>query len=158
MPPTPLSSRDQEVVDAMAVYFSRMGATAGLPKSAALIYHALFVSEQPLSFGQVMEQGGLSKATASTGLKLLERIGAAHRVEMPTERGTYYRPELSVRRLIAGFFENTLQPGLQSGSEILEGMNGTDGLSEHLESRVKSLKHWHAMSEDLLPVLKALEP
>ena len=142
----------------MAAYFCRMGATVGLPKSAALIYHALFVADEPLSFTQIMEHAALSKATASTGLKLLERMGAVHRVETPTERASYFRPELSVRRLMTGYFENTLQPGLKAGGAILEELKLSEDVSEHLESRVTSLRHWHAMSEDLLPVLQALDP
>jgi DNA-binding transcriptional regulator GbsR (MarR family) len=144
----------------MAAYFCRMADTVGIPRSVALIYHALFVSSEPLSFTEIVENSGLSKASASTGLKMLERMHAAEVVVIPDVRGTYYKPELSVRRLVSGFLEESLVPGLEAGGRLLGETKAQlgEGLSPHLAERLSSLLRWHALTGDLLPALALLDP
>ena len=154
-----MSTVNQAALDAMAAYFSRVAETFNLPRSVAAIYHTLFVAEEALSFTQIVENSGLSKASASTGLKLLERMLAVEVVHIPNDRNTYYRPELSLRRVAAGFLQQTLLPGLEAGGRVLEAAapgDGEDQLSEHLQGRLSSLQSWHATSRDLLPMLAAL--
>ena len=154
-----MSTANQAALDAMAAYFSRVAETFNLPRSVAAIYHTLFVAEEALSFTQIVENSGLSKASASTGLKLLERMLAVEVVHIPNDRNTYYRPELSLRRVAAGFLQQTLLPGLEAGGRVLEAAapgDGEDQLSEHLQGRLSSLQSWHATSRDLLPMLAAL--
>jgi len=153
-----MSTVNQAALDAMAAYFFRVAETFNLPRSVAAIYHALFVAEEALSFTQIVENSGLSKASASTGLKLLERMLAVEVTHIPNDRNTYYRPELSLRRVAAGFLQQTLLPGLEAGGRVLKAAPGDDEaqLSEHLQGRLSSLQSWHATSRDLLPILAAL--
>ena len=153
-----MSTVNQAALDAMAAYFFRVAETFNLPRSVAAIYHTLFVAEEALSFTQIVENSGLSKASASTGLKLLERMLAVEVVHIPNDRNTYYRPELSLRRVAAGFLQQTLLPGLEAGARVLEAAPGDDEaqLPEHLQNRLSSLRTWHATSRDLLPMLAAL--
>jgi hypothetical protein len=154
--------RQSEVADqateAMIAYFCRVADTFSLPRSVALIYHTLFVAEEPLSFTGIVERGGLPKAGASTGLKLLERMRAVEQVVVPASRSTYYRPELSLRRLAAGFLEQSLRPGLEAGGRLLDAAPPSDdpALPEHLQHRLASLRTWHETSRGLLPMLAAL--
>ena len=153
-----MSTVNQAALDAMAAYFFRIAETFNLPRSVAAIYHTLFVAEEALSFTQIVENSGLSKASASTGLKLLERMLAVEVVHIPNDRNTYYRPELSLRRVAAGFLQQTLLPGLEAGGRVLEAAPGDDEaqLSEHLHARLFNLRSWHESSKELLPLFAAL--
>ncbi|MGE9270117.1 MAG: GbsR/MarR family transcriptional regulator [Verrucomicrobiales bacterium] len=159
MPASSSAKSEQYVDDVIAAYLCRMASTVGLPRSTALIYHALFVAEEPQSFTQIQERSGLGKATASTGLKLLTQIGAAEIVEFPEKRGTYYAPELSARRLIAGLFRNNVLPGFEAGGRILSQLGDSEiSIPTHLEARISNLKRWHELSEGLLPMLQGFDP
>ena len=139
----------------MAAYFARVAETFNLPRSVAGIYHTLFVAQTDLSFTEIVEQSGLSKASASTGLKLLESMLAVEIVHLPNDRNTYYRPELSLRRLAAGFLKQSLLPGLEAGGRILDTAphDSDQTLSEHYSIRLSSLRSWHRSSKGLLPLL-----
>jgi len=152
------STSDIAASEAMAAYFARVAETFNLPRSVAGIYHTLFVAEKKLSFTEIVERSGLSKASASTGLKLLESMLAVEIVHIPNDRNTYYRPELSLRRLASGFLKQSLLPGLEAGGRLLESspLDLDETLSEHFSSRLSSLKSWHKSSEDILPLLAAL--
>ena len=142
----------------MAAYFARIAETFSLPRSIAAIYHTLFVAEKDMSFTEIVENSGLSKASASTGLKLLESMLAVEIVHVPNDRNTYYRPELSLRRLASGFLKQSLLPGLEASGRLLESAPSSSDeiLSEHLSTRLTSLKTWHSSTKDLLPLLAAL--
>ena len=142
----------------MAAYFAQVAETFSLPRSVAGIYHALFVAEKDLSFTEIVKKSGLSKASTSTGLKLLERMLAVEIVHVPNDRNTYYRPELSLRRLAAGFLKQSLLPSLEAGGRLLESApsNSSEDLSEHHSAKLTSLRSWHEASNKLLPLLAAL--
>ena len=142
----------------MAAYFARVADTFSLPRSVARIYHTLFLAEKDLSFTEIVNKSGLSKASASTGLKLLESMLAVEIVHVPNDRNTYYRPELSLRRLAAGFLKQSLLPGLEAGGRHLDSAPSisSKNLSEHYSARLSSLRSWHESSKDLLPLLAAL--
>ena len=144
--------------EAMAAYFARVAETFNLPRSVAGIYHTLFVAEKALSFTEIVKESGLSKASASTGLKLLESMLAVAVVHVPNDRNTYYRPELSLRRLAAGFLRQSLLPGLEAGGHHLDSApsKSDETLSELYSTRLSSLRSWHESSKDLLPLLAAL--
>lgn len=143
----------------MAGYFSRVAETFGLPRSIGLIYHTLFVATEPLSLKEIVEQSNLSKGSASTGLRTLERMRAIEVVIIPENRRTYYRPELSLRRLAAGVLAESLLPGLEAGGRLLDSAPSSSDprLPEHLGRRLSSLRHWHETSRGLLPMLAALD-
>jgi DNA-binding transcriptional regulator GbsR (MarR family) len=153
------SKVDAAVSEKIASYFCRMAETFGLPRSVALIYHSLFVAEEPLHFGEIVENCGLSKASASTGLRLLERMRGIERVMVPSDRRTFYRAELSLRRLVTGFLEEALQPGLEAGQRLLDEASEVSGkkLAPHLAKRLSSLRHWHETTSDILPAIAALD-
>lgn len=149
------NTAESEVRIVLSSYFCRMADTIGLPRSVALIYNALFLSPRPLCFGDIVESTGLSKASASTGLRLLERMRGSEIVVIPNDRRTFYRAELSVRRVVAGFVQETLQPGLDAGQRLLDTASSLPQgeLSPILSERLTSLRHWHDLTRQLVPAL-----
>lgn len=154
------ASADARVEDLLTSYFSRMADAVGLPRSVALIYRILFLSPDPISFQQIVETSGLSKASASTGLRLLERMRALEVITVQSDRRTFYKAELSIRRLLSGFIEHTLQPTFEAGDRCLAGMD--DGQEHSLSplhaERLASVREWHRMAREIIPLLSLIDP
>lgn len=151
---------DARVAALLTSYFSRMADAVGLPRSVALIYRILFLSSEPISFQQIVETSGLSKASASTGLRLLGRVRGLEIVTIPSDRRTFYKPELSIRRLVSGFVEHTLQPTLQAGDRFLGELDGEmeQSLSPLHAERLTSVREWHRLARELIPLLSLIDP
>ena len=141
----------------LSAYFCQLADSFGMPRSVALIYGALFLAENPLPVSEIIEESGLSKGSVSSGLRFLERMGFIHLVVDPSDRRTFYRPELSMRRLAAGLIEENFAPALKRGETLLDEVAKNSELSDHLKTRLASLKSWNETALGLLPVLSLLD-
>ena len=141
----------------LSVYFCQLADSFGLPRSVALIYGTLFLAENPLPVSAIIEESGLSSGSVSSGVRLLERMGFIHLVVEPSDRRSFYRPELSLRRLVAGLIEENFTPALRRGETLLDEMAKNSELSDHLKTRLSSLQSWNETALGLLPALSLLD-
>ena len=141
----------------LSVYFCQLADSFGLPRSVALIYATLFLAENPLPVSAIIEESGLSKGSVSSGLRFLERVGFIHLVVAPSDRRTFYRPELSLRRLAAGLIEENFTPALKRGEKLLNEVAKNEDHSDHLKTRLASLQSWNETALGLLPALSLLD-
>ena len=141
----------------LTAYFCQLADSFGLPRSVALIYGTLFLAENPLPVSEIIEDSGLSKGSVSSGLRFLERMGFIHLVVEPSDRRTFYRPELSMRRLAAGLIEENFTPALKRGETLLDRVAKNPELSDHLKTRTASLQTWNETALGLLPALSLLD-
>ena len=141
----------------LSAYFCQLADSFGLPRSVALIYATLFLAENPLPVSEIIEESGLSKGSVSSGLRFLERMGFIHLVVEPSDRRTFYRPELSMRRLAAGLIEENFTPALKRGETLLDEVAKNSELSDHLKTRLTSLQTWNETALGLLPALSLLD-
>ena len=142
---------------ALSGYFCQLADSFGLPRSVALIYGTLFLAENPLPVSEIIEESGLSKGSVSSGLRFLERMGFIHLVVESSDRRTFYRPELSLRRLAAGLIEENFTPALKRGETLLDEVAKTPELSDHQKTRLASLQSWNKTALGLLPALSLLD-
>jgi DNA-binding transcriptional regulator GbsR (MarR family) len=152
-------TRPAAASELVMAYFTRCADTIGLPRSLAQLYATLFLSESPLAFEEIVIRSGLSKASASTGLRDLERLHGVERVIVAQDRRSFYQAQLSLRRLIGAFVAETVKPGLHDGDRLLREalVLATEGdHSEHFEARLNSLVTWHERASEILPILSAL--
>ena len=141
----------------LSAYFCQLADSLGLPRSVALIYGTLFLAENPLPVSAIIEESGLSKGSVSGGVRLLERMGFIHLVVDPSDRRTFYRPELSLRRLAAGLIQENFTPALKRGETLLDEVAKNSELSDHLKTRLASLQSWNETALGLLPALSLLD-
>ena len=141
----------------LSAYFCQLADSFGLPRSVALIYGALFLAENPLPVSEIIEESGLSKGSVSSGLRFLERMGFIHLVVESADRRTFYRPELSMRRLAAGLIKENFTPALKRGETLLDEVAKNSELSDHLKTRLASLQNWNETALGLLPALSLLD-
>ena len=141
----------------LSAYFCQLADSFGLPRSVALIYGTLFLAENPLPVSEIIEESGLSKGSVSGGVRLLERMGFIHLVVDASDRRTFYRPELSLRRLAAGLIGENFTPALKRGETLLDEVAQNEDLSAHLKTRLASLQSWNETALGLLPALSLLD-
>ena len=74
-------SSETLAIDERIISFFQDGAKIlGLPKSVGEIYGLLFASPKPLTMLDLIDQLGISKGSASQGLRMLRALGAVRDV------------------------------------------------------------------------------
>ena len=134
----------------------------GLPRSVGEIYGLLFISPTPLSLDDLVKRLGISKGSASQGLRTLKSLGAVREAADQPERRTYYEAAIELKRLVGGFIREQIRPHLDSGkskvSDLATAANQVDDPEQRqfLKDRVERLNHWMKTGGKVLPILQKL--
>ena len=132
----------------------------GLPKSVGDIFGILFASPQPLTMADLVDRLGISKGSASQGLKMLRTLGAVREVDFKDDRKTYFEADVELKKLVGGFIREEIRPHLSSGQNKLQKMEKELGkiedpeLKAFYEERIKRLKRWSGKANLVLPLLQ----
>ncbi len=141
----------REVID----LFVRGVRVLGLPKSIGEIYGLLYASPEPLPLDAIVAKLGISKGSASQGLRFLRNLGAVRPVEVDGERREHFLAVAELKKLATGFIRGELLPHMESGSAALgrlAAMADDEG-GEHAEfyvRRVAKLQTWSNKAGGLL--------
>lgn len=153
-----LSPLERQVVDV----FVDGVKVLGLPKSLGEIYGLLFVSPIALSLDDVVAKLGLSKGSASQGLRMLRELGAVKEAEGQGGRRTLYQPDVDLKRLVGGFIREQVRPHLESGKgkvgDLLKIASQEDDkeLKKFYRVRIQKLDSWMTRGRVVLPLLQKL--
>lgn len=134
----------------------------GLPRSIGEIYGLLFISQHPLALDDLVTRLGISKGSASQGLRALKSLGAVREAEVGAERRTYYEPAIELKRLVGGFIREQVRPHLESGKSKISRLAATTRdiddpeRRKFLSERVERLETWMRSSGKVLPVLQKI--
>jgi len=152
----PLNESERELVE----WFVDFTALMGVPASVGQIYGLLYLSGRPLPFDNFGERLGISKGSASQGLRFLRDLGAVRVVGVPGDRREYYEAEISPTRLVAGFLKEKVQPRLKASDERLARLKKTlkelEAVDPMLAERVERLHVWSQRARQFLPVVAGL--
>lgn len=153
-----LTSLQQQVVD----FFVDGVRVLGLPRSLGEIYGLLFISPDPLSLDDLVRTLGISKGSASQGLKTLRTLGAVREASGNGDRRTYYEPAVELKRLVGGFIREQVRPHLDSGKSKLQilaqAANRTEDPAERefFTDRIERLEAWMKRGGQVLPMLQKI--
>jgi len=153
-----LGALERQVVD----FFVDGVKVLGLPRSIGEIYGLLFVSPEPLALDDLVRRLGISKGSASQGLRALKGLGAVREAAMGEERRTYFEPAVELKRLAGGFIREQIRPHLDSGKvkigrlEEAVRSEGDPERREFLTERLGRIAHWLQSGGRVLPVLQKL--
>jgi len=133
----------------------------GLPRSIGEIYGLLFITPEPLSLDDLVLKLGISKGSASQGLRALKSLGAVREATRIADRRMHFEPAVELKRLVGGFIREQVRPHLDSGkSKVrqLEDMVGSveAGKREFLSERVERLDQWMRTGGRVLPLLQKI--
>ena len=110
-----LKARDS-FVDRMGQFASEIG----LNPAVGSIYALLYMSDKPMSLGEVCEACCMSKGNGSMNLRVLERWGAVRRVPVRGERRVFYEADLDVLGIVRSRLKEGLERRLGRADEMLE--------------------------------------
>jgi HTH-type transcriptional regulator, glycine betaine synthesis regulator len=99
--------------------FVQLSRVIGQPRSLAEIYGCLFISPHPLTMDDLIERLGLSRGSASQGLRFLRKAGAVRMVYVPGDRRVHYEAVAELRNLVTHFLQDEIVPHLENGQERL---------------------------------------
>lgn len=138
-------------------FFVNLAQGLGLPKSVGEIFGTLYCCRSPLSFNDLIEQSGTSKASVSQGLRTLKKINAISAIHVTRDRRTYYRVELQINPLLAGFLRETIEPQLRRGADHIDQLQGAATEDRFLKERIDGLREWNLQAKRLLRSLQKQE-
>lgn len=153
-----LTSLQREVVD----FFVDGVKVLGLPRSLGEIYGLLFISTEPLSLDDLVRDLGISKGSASQGLRTLRTLGAVREASGNGDRRTYYEPAVDLKKLVGGFIREQVRPHLDSGKTKLQSIAETASLTadpvdrEFFTDRIERLESWMKRGGQVLPMLQKI--
>jgi DNA-binding transcriptional regulator GbsR (MarR family) len=81
---------------------SRISSFWGYPKAMGAIYAALYLSPEPLSLDDLVEQVNVTKGAVSTNVRTLERLNMVHKHIRIGERKDYYFAETDFWDIVKG--------------------------------------------------------
>jgi DNA-binding transcriptional regulator GbsR (MarR family) len=139
--------------------FTSMASMFGFRKSVGTIYGYMFCQEKPLNLEAIMVHLSMSKGTVSQGLTFLRKVGAVRLAFVPGDRKEHFIPEISLKKLVAGFLRDQVDPHLVGGEDRLANLeqivSGIDGeVPEIIEERMKRLRSWQRQAKMLLPIVQ----
>ena len=107
---------------------SRISQFWGFPKAMGAIFGALYLSPNPLSLDELVEQVEVTKGAVSTNVRALERLGMVHRQIVIGERKDYYLSETDFWKIVKTVFrereKSEFDLALRSVDESLEMIAG----------------------------------
>jgi DNA-binding transcriptional regulator GbsR (MarR family) len=133
----------------------------GFPRSYAEIYGMLFISPKPLALDDLIELLGLSRGSASQGLRYLRNLGAIRMVYSMGDRRIHYEAVAELRNLVTRFLSERVVPHLDSGLERIEHVKQMvkqlpADKRAHLEARVTKLHSWEKKSRRFVGIVTKL--
>ena len=81
---------------------SRISYFWGFPKAMGAIFGAIYLSPDPLSLDQLVDQVSVSKGAVSTNVRQLERLGMVHKHLVIGDRNDYYSAETDFWVIVKG--------------------------------------------------------
>ncbi len=103
---------------------------------------------------------GISKGSASQGLKMLRTLGAVRQVDYRDDRKTYFEADVELKKLVGGFIREEIRPHLKSGQDKLARLEreldkvDDPELKAFYEERIKRLGRWSGKANLVLPLLQ----
>lgn len=88
---------------------SRISHFWGFPKAMGAIYGAIYLSPEPVSLDELVEQVGVTKGAVSTNARTLERLGMVHKQLQLGDRKDYYTAETDFWKVVRGVLKEREQ-------------------------------------------------
>ncbi|MEX1045189.1 MAG: hypothetical protein WEC73_03590 [Chthoniobacterales bacterium] len=148
------SPAEQEVIE----FFTHIGRYLSLPRSVGQIYGLLFAKGEKLTLDDLVQQLGISKGSASQGLRVLRGVGAVRVSHIPGDRKDYFEAETELPTLIRGFLRDQLAVKMEHADERLARLQAAvddpaNAAPDGLSVRVERLQSWHNKARRLVPLV-----
>jgi DNA-binding transcriptional regulator GbsR (MarR family) len=138
----------------------------GFPKGMGAIFAVLYLSPNPLSLDEIVEQIGLTKGAVSTEVRTLARMGLVHRSSKIADRKDYYEAESdfykSIRSLLKERQNSEFDRAVRSVGETLAKLeagevSGDKAEIQFIYKRIKALQEFFDALDSLTKAVIKLE-
>ena len=143
---------------------SRVSHFWGFPKAMGAIYGAIYLTPDPVSLDELVEQVGVSKGSVSTNVRLLERLGMVHKQVQLGDRKDYYVAETDFWKIARGVLrERERNEFDQALRTVQESIAMIDAASEDAETaafyrqRMLAMQNFFNGLDNLVGMLIALD-
>ena len=143
----------------------KMTQSLGVGRVLGQIFAYLYFSQEPVSLSDMQETLGISKGSASMGVRQLEKWGAVNKVWVKGDRKDYYVANDWFGRILKNAVMDTLSEKMESYSSSLENAKSSlddladgNGREEFIRDRLEHLGDFQDRIRGLLknPLVKAL--
>lgn len=110
----------QEAKDQFISTWGSLGTLWGINKAMAQIHALLFISPEPLSMEDVMEELKISRGNTSMNLRQLIDWGIVYKVNVAGERKEYFRSEKDVQELARTIAKERSRREIQPTLKVLK--------------------------------------
>jgi len=149
----------KEVRDEIIDSFEHSAEIYGLNRSYGRLYGILFLSGEPVSLDELVEESGYAKSTVSTAMKQMEQLHLVYRRSVSGEgKKAFYEAESHFWRVVQEFLRREVQheirimtQTLESAEADLEAIDGDE--ADYDLERIRSLKQTYEQSQALVDVL-----
>jgi len=157
--PNAASTARQKLDLGLVEVFAELADLFGNPRSHGQIYGLLFSSPDPLSMDDIVSRIGISKGSASLGLRALEELGAIER--QANGRFGRYSARLELKTLVSGFVRQRLIPRLEKSNVTLKKLatlldEMPAGESSDAGWRLQRVAQWHTRASRFLPLAEKI--
>jgi DNA-binding transcriptional regulator GbsR (MarR family) len=137
----------------------------GFPKGMGAIFAVLYLSPNPLSLDEIVEQAGLTKGAISTNVRALSRMGLIHPITRLGDRKDYYQAETdfykAIRAILKERQNSEFDRAVASVRVTLQKLEADDGAPDaeraFLTERVRALNSFFDVLDSLGNAVTKLE-
>lgn len=147
---------------------SRISHFWGFPKAMGAIFGVLYLSPQPLSLDELVENVGVTKGAISTNIRQLERLGLVHKHFVLGTRKDYYLAETDFWKIVKGILQERNQSefdlAINTITESLEMVDQAKDLSAEAsetasfyKKRLQNMQEFFNTLDRLVALILALD-
>ncbi len=135
----------------------------GFPKGMGAIFAVLYLSPNPLSLDEIVEQAGLTKGSISTNVRSLSRMGLIRQITRLGDRKDYYEAETdfykAIRAILKERQNSEFDRAVESVSLTLKRLESgvSDPERQFLIERVRALNSFFNTLDGLFSAIARLD-
>ena len=144
-----------------------MTQSLGLGRVLGQIYAYLYFCPDPRNLADIQLTLGVSKGSASTGVRQLEQWNAVRKIWVRGDRRDYYEANDWLGEIIRNVLADTVGKRLGGATSLLNSLEeevdglgdlGDDGNREFIEKRIDNLRTFHGKTQKVWnsPIVKML--
>ena len=146
---------------------SRISNFWGFPKAMGAIYGAIYLSPNPVTLDDLVDQVGVTKGAVSTNVRQLERLGMIHKHLVIGDRKDFYSAETDFWKIIKGILrereKSEFDTALRSVSDSLEMIQEAEfepqdaELATFYQQRMQNMEGFFKTLDSIVATALALE-
>ena len=150
------SAKLNPVVRRFVEHAGNLTQSFGIGRVLGQIYAYLFFSRVPRTLADLQDALGISKGSASMGVRQLEQWGAVHKVWVKGDRKDYYQGNDWFGRILKNACVDTVGQKMAAYTALLEDMRSdlpgalsANGDGEFIKSRIEQLRRFQTKAQKI---------